>query len=383
MKRNEKTIVIISALLIALAIVIILLQNVPSSLKIISQTSAIIVFALITRLILKPRKTNKSYAKIATKSVFIILIASTIVAFNLGLVIGFTRTFFPPTGDIFLYGFLPTTLMIVASEFFRKIIIDSAFENKKLIVFTTIALIFINIAAEINIFSINSFETGFIMVSTVIVPAIAEGLISSYLVKRAGMMPALAYRLSRGLYHYLLPIAPAFSQYLYSVMWTVLPFLIYRLVKKDMPEEVTKRGGEIEKVAGKRRRFSILTVPTVAILLTLVILVSGIFRYKMIAVASGSMFPTFDRGDAVIYDKEGELEEGDVLAFVREDRILTHRIIEIRKNGTEKIYRTKGDANEEPDGFEVKENTTLGKVSYIIKYIGLPTVLFNELIGNL
>ena len=383
MKRNEKTIVIISALLIALAIVIISLQNVHSSLKIISQTSVIIILALITRFFVKPRKTNRSYAKIATKSVFIILIASTIVAFNLGLVIGFTKTFFPPTGDVFLYGFLPTVLMIVASEFFRKTIIDSAFGNKKLIAFVTIALIFINISAEMNVFAINSFEEGFIMASTVILPAIAEGLVSSYLVKRAGMMPALSYRLSRGLYHYLLPIAPAFSQYLYSVMWTVVPFLIYRLVKKDLPEEITKRGGEIEKTAGKKRRFSILAIPTMAILLTLVVLTSGIFRYKMIAVASGSMSPVFDRGDAVIYDKEGELEEGDVLAFVREDTILTHRIIEIREDGTEKVYKTKGDANEEADSFEVKENATLGKVECIIKYIGLPTVLFNELIGNL
>ena len=103
----------------------------------------------------------------------------------------------------------------------------------------------------------------------------------------------------------------------------------------------------------------------------------------MIAVASGSMSPTFDRGDAVIYDKEAELEVGDVMAYALGGRIITHRITKIEEGDDGKIYHTKGDANMSPDNYEVMESLVLGKVSTIIKYIGLPTVWFNETIGNI
>ena len=384
MKRNEKTIFIINVSLISSAIIILFIPNLQSTLKTILETLIITFFAIVTSLLLKKHKTNKSYSKIAAKSITIVLIASLIIGFNLGLIIGFTRTFFPPIGNTLLFGFFPTIIIIVAVEFIRKSLLDNAFDKKFLIVFITVALTIVCISAEINIFTINSIEDGFIITSTVILPIIADNMLSTYLVKRAGIKPALIYRLSRGLYLYVLPIAPNFSQYLYSVMWVIVPFLCYYLTKRDLPEEIVKRGGKIEKtIFSKKHHYAILALPVVAILVTLTILVSGVLRYKMIAIATGSMAPVFERGDAIIYDKEGELEAGDVLAFKHEGKIIAHRIIKISEHDTRKTYYTKGDANNTTDKYAIEENAVLGKVLFVIKYIGFPTVLFNETIGNI
>lgn len=384
MKRNEKTIVVISILLIVLATTILFVPNISSTLKTILQIGLLALFALVSNALLKPVKVNRGYAKIAAKAVAIILIAALIVGFNLGLIIGFSKTFFPPTAATFFLGFLPTLGLIVASEFLRKILVGSAYESKFMLALITIALAIVGIFAEISAVTISSIDVAFITTCTIILPILAEGSLSTYMMKRAGMAPTLMYRCARGLYLYILPIAPVFSQYLYSVMWVVVPFLIYRLVKRDLPDEIVKQGGKIDKSKNNvKRNFSILAIPTAMFIATAVVLISGILRFKMVAIASGSMAPTFDRGDAIIYDKEGELEVGDVMAFMHGGNIVTHRIVKIRENGKRKVYYTKGDANNTEDNYEVVENLVLGKVSLVVKYIGLPTVWFNEAVGNL
>lgn len=383
MKRNEKAIIVISILLVILATVILFTPNISSTLKTILEIGLVVLFAVASNNLLKPLKANRNYAKIATKSVAIILIVALIVSFNIGLVVGFTRTFFPPNLEMLLYGVLPTVGIIIASEFLRRILVGSAYESKLMLILITIALIIVGLSVETHLYAIDSIESAFIVTCTAILPVVAEGALSTYMMKRAGMMPTLVYRLARGLYLYILPIAPAFSQYLYSVLWVVVPFLVYRLVRRDLPDEIVKQGGKIDKSKNNlKRNLSIITVPILLLLITLTVLISGIFRYKMIAVASGSMSPVFDRGDAVIYDKESTLEEGDVMAFLHGGEIITHRIIKI-EDGKGKIYYTKGDANMTADNYEVVEGLVLGKVTCVIKYVGLPTVWFNEAIGNL
>ncbi|MBR3368665.1 signal peptidase I [Candidatus Saccharibacteria bacterium] len=383
MKRNEKSIVIISVALLVLAIVI-LFTPISSTLKTILQIGLVVLFAVIANIALKPQKTNHANAKIALKSVVAVLVAVLILGFTLGLVIGFTRTFVPLSIEVFLNKFLPIVALIVAQEFLRRIIVGSAYESKLMLVLVTITLAAIAIFAEIGTTEINSIETAFIVTSTIIMPTVAEGMLSTFLMKRAGMAPTFVYRFAKNLYLYILPIAPAFSQYLYSVMWVLVPYLIYRLARKNLPKEVVKHGGEIDKAKSIRRRnISIVTVPAVVFLLTLVVLISGILRYKMIAIASGSMSPAFDRGDAIIYDKESELKVGDVMAYSMGGNIITHRIVKIEESDKKKLYYTKGDANNTEDNYAIMEDLVLGKVSYVVKYIGIPTVWFNEKIGNL
>ena len=74
-----------------------------------------------------------------------------------------------------------------------------------------------------------------------------------------------------------------------------------------------------------------------------------------------------------------KLQVGEIIAFKKEGKIITHRIINIQKLDSTYVIQTKGDANNAPDSFQVKEDEVLGVVKYSIKYLGYPTIWFNDL----
>ena len=126
--------------------------------------------------------------------------------------------------------------------------------------------------------------------------------------------------------------------------------------------------------------FKIMVIPLIAFLLVIIFLVSGLFSYKMIAIGSDSMNPIYYRGDAVIYQKTDaqNIKKGDILVFEYNSSVITHRVVNIINNGGTLYFQTKGDNNEKADLELVNEDNVLGKVRYIVKYVGYPTVWLNE-----
>ena len=112
--------------------------------------------------------------------------------------------------------------------------------------------------------------------------------------------------------------------------------------------------------------------------------ISGIFKYQIIAIASNSMKPVYEKGDAVIIEKKkpDQIKEQDILAFKKNNIYITHRVIEIIKNENNYNFITKGDNNKEIDKYKVTEKEAIGTVKYIIKYIGFPTIWFNDKRGE-
>jgi len=97
-------------------------------------------------------------------------------------------------------------------------------------------------------------------------------------------------------------------------------------------------------------------------------------------VLSGSMSPTIEPGDIVIstHVKPDEIEKGDIITFKDQNNpknCITHRVVNIVKDDDGNIYfRTKGDANDEPDINIVPSSMLVGKVVVTIPYLGyLPT----------
>lgn len=85
----------------------------------------------------------------------------------------------------------------------------------------------------------------------------------------------------------------------------------------------------------------------------------------------GSMQPVFNENDIVIVKKckIEELHENDIITFKQEEKIISHRIIEIREKG---IYTTKGDNNEIKDSEQIHFEQVYGKVLFKIPKIGKP-----------
>jgi signal peptidase I len=78
-------------------------------------------------------------------------------------------------------------------------------------------------------------------------------------------------------------------------------------------------------------------------------------------VLSGSMEPTFKRGDLVLMQSlYGEPRIGDIIMFVPLSGMepVTHRIISIDQNG---YIRTKGDANQREDDWRFSKGNIIGK----------------------
>lgn len=105
---------------------------------------------------------------------------------------------------------------------------------------------------------------------------------------------------------------------------------------------------------------------------------------KALVVLSGSMTPIMLAGDMIVVESvnPNELAAGDVIAFRDpggRDTFVTHRIIKIEEKGEKRIFRTKGDANEEEDSFKVPDSDVVGKLIFVIPFAGyLPEASKNK-----
>jgi len=97
--------------------------------------------------------------------------------------------------------------------------------------------------------------------------------------------------------------------------------------------------------------------------------------YKFLVVQSGSMEPAIKRMGIVVVKPAEEYQKGEVITMtdpVDPEITVTHRIFEIEETEEEKLFVTKGDANDSPDSERVREEQILGKVVFAIPYLGHP-----------
>lgn len=97
--------------------------------------------------------------------------------------------------------------------------------------------------------------------------------------------------------------------------------------------------------------------------------------YRPVAVTSASMAPALRTGDVVVTrPATGWLPVGAVIDFRSGDRRIMHRIVEVTAAG----YRTRGDANRSPDGFEVVVDEVDGVGVMVVPLVGWPLVLVDD-----
>ncbi|AKB35718.1 Signal peptidase I [Methanosarcina siciliae C2J] len=126
----------------------------------------------------------------------------------------------------------------------------------------------------------------------------------------------------------------------------------------------------------------IVLVTALFLINTLIPLITG--SEKAMVVLSGSMTPIMLPGDMIVVKSVNpdELTAGDVIAFRDpggKDTFVTHRIVKIEREGEKRIFRTKGDANEEEDFFKVPDSDVVGKLIFVIPFAGyLPEVTKNK-----
>lgn len=124
----------------------------------------------------------------------------------------------------------------------------------------------------------------------------------------------------------------------------------------DYIEKVSRQPVDVQKMVFKE-----------GLILTAVLSIMFLLATKAVfftAVASGSMYPTYNKDDLVLMQNiDGIYMPGDIVMFKRPDTSLpvTHRIISITEEG----IRTAGDATGQTDWWKVKKEDILGKAILI------------------
>lgn len=107
-------------------------------------------------------------------------------------------------------------------------------------------------------------------------------------------------------------------------------------------------------------------------------------NYEVKVVLSGSMEPAIKKGSMVVVRPVDLYKTGDVITFGKDDKEnipTTHRIIAERVENGNLLFTTKGDANDDPDGKEVRESEVIGKVVFDIPYLGFILDMARKPIG--
>jgi signal peptidase I len=97
--------------------------------------------------------------------------------------------------------------------------------------------------------------------------------------------------------------------------------------------------------------------------------------YELKTVLSGSMEPTFKTGSIIAVKPVADtstLKKGEVVTFLQQDNtIVTHRIVEVIKNGDNTMIQTKGDNNKDMDTQPVLAQNVIAKYTgFSIPYLG-------------
>lgn len=110
---------------------------------------------------------------------------------------------------------------------------------------------------------------------------------------------------------------------------------------------------------------------------------TNLLGYKSYIIKTNSMEPTININDVVITKKvkQEEIKVHDIITFIQDGQVITHRITKIDNDNGKIKYTTKGDNNNVEDTFKITYESIEGKHILTIPYLGIIVqVLQNKII---
>lgn len=315
----------------------------------------------------KLNKINKSVALIVITNLMLYFVLTYLV----GLFFGFLESPYIKTFSGVLKNIVGPLSFFTSIELIRYIFVTANKDKKLHIALLSFVLALVEIIYCINAYSFDTVYLIFVFGTVYIIPIIIENLCLSYMTYYVGFKPCLIYRLILKLYVFIVPIVPNLGNYLSSVSNVCLPFITTLLSYRMISEY--ENGAEHNFV---KKSFKFSDIPFVVCFLILFCLVAGVGPYHVVGIASNSMSPIFNAGDAVVlrqFDTD-DVEIDDIIAFKNGDRIIVHRVVDIDKG----VYITKGDNNNENDSVYLTVDDIKGVVEFRIPYIAYPSVMISK-----
>ena len=381
MKDSKRGIYLRDSLILVLVYILLnLIFVIPSfkTSKYLSYVEMTIWFVLLIIILIHngfPKDSNY-LKKIEIKYAIIYCFLYILVAYGLGIFIGFSRSIYSHTIKNLFNNIFPVLVMVISREIIRYIICKKSNNKITSLAFITLIFILYDSIVSVAYYNISDAEQLFIFICLELCGIIARNCLFTYITYNISLIPTLILSITMEIIWYIVPIMPNLGNYINSVLGILMPYYLYLKTNKII------KYGEKQNIQKNRNIFFIL--PILTIIIVIFVLVSGIGKYHMIAIASDSMNPTYYRGDAIIYIKEKaqNINKGDILVFKSDGKIITHRVVNITKIGNKYYFQTKGDNNESIDAGLTSDTNVYGKVKYIVKYIGYPTVELQEMFNE-
>lgn len=149
-------------------------------------------------------------------------------------------------------------------------------------------------------------------------------------------------------------------------------------------------------VGGSARRLmegAALALSVAALALLLILGLGTGMGFRALIVRSGSMSPTVNTGDLVVTRlvNPSAVDAGDIITFQdpsRAGELVTHRVVETRRQGSQISFITKGDANSGQEDWSVGDQGQVGamafripKAGYALAWLRTPAVRVALMIG--
>lgn len=322
----------------------------------------------------RKERLSKDVILIISISVLLYWLITYIIGYFTGFLLSsYQRSFLGILKNVF-YGFG----LIIIIELLRHIILKRRTPNMKLVVLSVIAFSIVEIATKFSISQLDSNTQILKLLFSVVVPIFSKNVLLTYITSKTSYVGSATYRCLMELPLYIVPIVPNLGYYIENLIITILPLIILLIIYKIYYSND-------DKIVSSRMYSKFAKLGNIGyglviiVLVTVVILVSGIGRYIVYTIGSASMEDTINVGDVVIVDKKDKnFEEGDIIAFYHNDVILVHRVVNIYEDDYGIYYQTKGDNNDDADAWLVKEDDVVGQYRLRIRWIGWPTVKLNE-----
>lgn len=378
MKKSELKILLVELLLIISLAFNIFVLNIFTDMT-------LAVFILLNFLVLVYflglEKDNFAASKDIIMTIIIYVISYYIFIYVFGIFQGFLINGYSLKFINIIKNILPIIVLQVCKELLRYEINIKGEFNKLIIILSVLLFIMIDISGVLFLYDFSIKNDILSLIEVNLIPVIAENILMTYVSLKAGYKANIIYQLLMKLPFYILPIIPDINVYLDIIFRLILPCLILHAISKSLRKKKRLMSNEEAKI---KKINKISYVITAVFILVVVYLTSGIFTYYALTIGSESMTPNINKGDLVIVKKiknYEDLEIGDVIVYKKEQKVVVHRLTDIVPYQNGFVYKTKGDANENEDGYIIYQSEVLGTVKFKIRYIGYPTVWLNELIN--
>ena len=371
-KQIHITMYILEIVISVFAVTIFVLKSITPTLIQSINVSFVSLLTFFSIIFLGYRKNKNSILKDKISNIYVSMtILYLIIIFFLGNILGYKKIPLNILNTIYYF------YIIILIEIFRYIFANKCNKKTTHLIILGFVLTLYDILVMSKFSPINPIFIGD-FIPLVIISSIKNALLT-YTTYKYGYRPCILYAIIIDIFPVVFPIYPDLTVYLKLIVTIIYSSIIFYNISKSYRRE------DLESASTYRKSVSFY-VERISLVLVIIIilLVSGIFKFSMSAIASDSMYPALKKGDAIIIEEVTDknintIRKNMIVAFEEDGKIITHRIISIELEEGEEYIITKGDNNPSKDVTKKKKNDIIGIVRLRIPFLGYPSVEISEI----